>query len=519
MTRGPRRARAPPPSRSSGSPRNRIYPAPVRRVPCCPDRGSSTSRRRRRRRCSDRRHHRHGSSTSRRPCETRSRSRSQGQPLAAVVRDARVTIVVEPLRSPFPAHRTIRDRRHSRRCSKSSDLLGIPDESVTLLVAGGLAATGRPSRAPPASSPRPAAFHGRVLVHDAAAPDLVPALEDETRVNPAVVDADLDLVVSSAESGRPRRAGRAARRVRRRDRSPRRHRALARPGIGRARPGARSRRGGGRRAHAGLLGVSLVLDHPRLAGRFRGYPHEPASLEHVDLAVSPPLLAAAGRRATGILRDQTGRSRRPPPSRACRPSRTWRRSFERSAPRHTARPSRSTPSSSACRGRPAPAARAAEPDHVRRIALGHALRQWRDAFPVRQGGTLVLVHSLTRPSHGTQAPYRRSSTSSAAVARSRTPRRGAATRALDAYRAGRACHPLLPFADWAGCQPALSQLGASSSPAAATRCRTGARIRAEPLDLERARHGAWRRGRGARRDRRAPILLAPPDRAADRRAP
>jgi hypothetical protein len=32
-------------------------------------------------------------------------------------------------------------------------------------------------------------------------------------------------------------------------------------------------------------------------------------------------------------------------------------------------------------------------------------------------------------------------------------------RALDAYRSGEACHPLLPFADWAGCAPALSRLG------------------------------------------------------------
>ena len=32
-------------------------------------------------------------------------------------------------------------------------------------------------------------------------------------------------------------------------------------------------------------------------------------------------------------------------------------------------------------------------------------------------------------------------------------------RALAAYRGGRACHPLLPYADWAGCAPALSQLG------------------------------------------------------------
>ena len=32
-------------------------------------------------------------------------------------------------------------------------------------------------------------------------------------------------------------------------------------------------------------------------------------------------------------------------------------------------------------------------------------------------------------------------------------------RAIDAYRSGRTCHPLLPFADWAGCAPALGRLG------------------------------------------------------------
>jgi hypothetical protein len=32
-------------------------------------------------------------------------------------------------------------------------------------------------------------------------------------------------------------------------------------------------------------------------------------------------------------------------------------------------------------------------------------------------------------------------------------------KALSAYRAGKACHPLLPYADWAGCTPVLSHLG------------------------------------------------------------
>ena len=32
-------------------------------------------------------------------------------------------------------------------------------------------------------------------------------------------------------------------------------------------------------------------------------------------------------------------------------------------------------------------------------------------------------------------------------------------KALAAYRAGRACHPVLPYADWAGCAPAFERLG------------------------------------------------------------
>ena len=34
------------------------------------------------------------------------------------------------------------------------------------------------------------------------------------------------------------------------------------------------------------------------------------------------------------------------------------------------------------------------------------------------------------------------------------------SRFLDPYRAGRSCHPLLPFAEWYECQPAIGHLGA-----------------------------------------------------------
>ena len=76
----------------------------------------------------------------------------------------------------------------------------------------------------------------------------------------------------------------------------------------------------------------------------------------------------------------------------------------------------------------------------------------------------MLVHSLVRSfARETQDPYRPlfgalGATTDGAIGRAE---RAAANdaRAIDAYRAGRACHPVLPYADWAGCAPALARLG------------------------------------------------------------
>ena len=101
------------------------------------------------------------------------------------------------------------------------------------------------------------------------------------------------------------------------------------------------------------------------------------------------------------------------------------------------------------------------------LALGLALRLWRDSFPVAEGGTAILLHRFQRHfSHPTQQPYR------AFFAATRTTGRPDASalaeaeraasvdaRAIEAYRAGRSCHPLLPFVDWDGCRPALGRLG------------------------------------------------------------
>jgi hypothetical protein len=101
------------------------------------------------------------------------------------------------------------------------------------------------------------------------------------------------------------------------------------------------------------------------------------------------------------------------------------------------------------------------------LGLGLALRLWRDAFPLVEGGTAILLNRFTRRfPHPTQQPYRLLFQALASGAREPEDlveaENAAATdeRALTAYRDGRAAHPLLPFAEWAACQPALGRLGA-----------------------------------------------------------
>ena len=79
-------------------------------------------------------------------------------------------------------------------------------------------------------------------------------------------------------------------------------------------------------------------------------------------------------------------------------------------------------------------------------------------------------------------------------------------RGLTAYRAGKSCHPLLPYADWAGCAPALSRLGQVIVSGCRDAGRASSRVRAESRRGERARDGA--RGRRWPRPTRDPASAA-----------
>ena len=210
-----------------------------------------------------------------------------GAPLADLARPRlRATVVVEPAALPLPGAQV--DPRREALATVLDELAsrGIPDERQTLLVAGGLARKlahrDLERLLPP---PQARAFRGRVVVHDASDPDLVPVRVRDgstTCVNSALGDTDLVVVLSSAETvshGGPAAllAACDAATVRRGAAADSLVQAAGEPvwelalGVEEA-----------LRSRVPLLGVSLALDHPRLTGRFRDYPSTPASLTHVS---------------------------------------------------------------------------------------------------------------------------------------------------------------------------------------------------------------------------------------------
>jgi Lactate racemase N-terminal domain len=393
-----------------------------------------------------------------------------GPPLDELVAPrAGTTIVVEHPSLPLPG--TALDPRQAALAAVLDELerVGVASERQTLLVAGGLER--RSDRRElewllhPAQARR---FRGKVVIHDCESPGLleVAAPERVFRVAPELAVADLVVVVSAAETilhGGPAALIAACSadtaRVATAD-------SLLETGgstgwaLAVALERALARR-------APLLGVSLVLDHPRSRGRWSGYPDDPAGTERVARS---PLRPLANALPGSVRRSRLQRLPRElhavaafagPPSVAhvealLRGVELRGSSLERpldaivlpiawNPPHHP--PEGLNPLTTAYAG------------------FGLALRLWRGRFPVVEGGTAVLLHGLGRTfGHGPGAPYRdlfhvlRDAREPESLAEAETAA-ARDSRGLDAYRAGRAPHPLLPYADWAACSPALGRLG------------------------------------------------------------
>jgi lactate racemase len=388
----------------------------------------------------------------------------------AVVRDGRATLLVESPSLPIPGSHD--DPRRAALAAASEELsrAGVPTERQTIVVADGLQRrAGRRELEALVSPDFARRFHGCVVVHDAAAPDLVRVAEEDDvplTVNRALVETDLVVVVTAAETvlhGGPATllaAGGAT--------------ALRRASAESLLETATSR--GWRLAHAleqalarrsALIGVSLTLTNPRLAGAFHGFPYERDAAARIASSPLRTLFGALPGRLRGrVLRSlplELGVSAvfAGPPA-VAHAEALLRGVESRSAtlerPLHALCIGVPPTTPHLPRERPNPALAA-------HLVLGLALRLWRDEFPLVDGGSVVLVHPLDRHfAHPTQQPYRAlfpASRGQPSAGQLDEAEAAAANdeRALDAYRAGRTCHPLLPFADWAACRPALDRLG------------------------------------------------------------
>lgn len=397
----------------------------------------------------------------------------EGPPLEELVgATSRATIVVELPSLPIPGAPGDPREAAIEAAADALEQAGVPSAAQTLLVASGLAR--RPGPGDIASLVRPdfrRRFRGRVVVHDVESEALVDvgaAGNVPLHVNQALVETDAVVVVSAAESvvhGGPSALVSAAGTE-----------ALRAAGAWSLLETAASQ--GWQTAVAleralaarvPLIGVSVVLNHPQLVAQsLRGFPYEPDAIARVarsPLRLAFSLLPAPVR--VRILRSLR-REITAAAAYAGPPAVAHAEALLRSiAARET---TLAEPVDTIVIGIPPTTPHLPRelpnPLNAAHLGLRVALGLWRDAFPVVEGGTAIIVHPFRRRfQHPTQQPYR---TFFAATRFGRDPHElheheqaaAADPRALAAYKQGRSCHPLLPFVDWASCQPALVRLGA-----------------------------------------------------------
>ena len=396
-----------------------------------------------------------------------------GQPVEALVpRGGRATIVVEPPALPIPGSATDPRRTAIAATMTELDRAGAPFERQTLLVAAGLARRAGHRDLELLVNPEFARrFRGRVEVHDAESPELVDlgGVGRPLRVNRALVDTDLVVPVTAAETvlnggAATLLAAADARSIRAADADS----LLETSASGGWRLAVELERALADRGS--LIGVSLTLSTPALGGILHGYPHDP---EAVDRVARFPLRGLFGLLPGPIRR---GFLRRLPTELstlavfAGPPSVAHAEALLRGVDAKSTQLDErldaiciGVPHTTPYLPREAP-----NPATAAYLGLGLALRLWRDSFPLVEGGTAILLNRFSRRfPHPTQQPYRalfqglRSGGGREPDELANAEQSAAAdSRFLDAYRAGRSCHPLLPFAEWSACQPAIGRLGA-----------------------------------------------------------
>jgi hypothetical protein len=435
-----------------------------------------------------------------------------GAPLAGIVpRGGRATIVTDVPALPLPSAPV--DARRAAIGAAVEELrnLGIPDERQTILVTAGLAR--RPGRRELDRLFAPAfarAFYGQVHVHDAEDPGLVELVGEDGRTQRIARSL---VCVSAAETvlhGGPGVLLACGGPDARRDAGTP---SLLEPSGSRGWQSALdvevalSRR-------APLMGVSLALDPPRIAETAFGYPYDSRAAERIAASK----VARLFRLLPGPLRLRVIRSLPVSITAAGAfaglPSVAHAEALLRSIDLRSIELDEQL--DAICLGIPrtTPYLPRERPNPLLAayLGLGLALRIWRDRPPVVDGGTVILLHRFHRRfAHPTQQPYRAFFQATRAgldpeLVESAELAAGADTRALDRYRAGRACHPLLPFADWAAIREQTERLGTVIIGG----CRDAAAARHLGFVPARSPAAALALARGDEGPARIGFLLAPP---------
>jgi hypothetical protein len=442
-----------------------------------------------------------------------------GEPLEALARGAkRVTIVLQspalPIQSPVdPRPRVVAAVSHAL------EGIGIPTTGQTLLVACGLARRASQRDVTTLVTPELArSFRGKVSVHDAADPALV-LLDDTER--PAIsvardlLETDLVVVLSAAETvlhGGPATLLAAANAEAQRRATA--DSLLETSGSKGWRLATRLERA--LTARVPVFGVSLLLNHPQPGGGpLRGYPYDADAVERIasrafrlTVSTAPDPLRRRVLRSLRAERTTVAVLAGPP---SVAHAEALLRGIEL---KHATLPEPLDAIVLAVPGStPLLPREPGNPLTVTHAALVHRLGLWRDAFPVTDGGAMILVdrfrRSFTRPTQlpylafFRQTPIARSDELLAAAEETAA----SDVRGIEEYRAGRTVHPLLPFRDWDACGRALERLGSVYVAGA----RDGAAVRQLGFVPIGGVGGALQMVRGQRGDdARIGFLLAPP---------